>query len=532
MFQMLSRVLGFSSSTVTKRTPKKKARRFQPNLEALEMREVPTATLFKDVNVGPDSSTPQELVNVNGTLFFSADDGIFGRELWMRRGGVVQKVKDIMPGPNGSNPLQLTEVGNRLFFSADDGLHGRELWVTDGTFAGTRLVEDINPGLDSSDPGELTAFAPNPLVFNPTKTDSSATVRLYFAATHSSFGRELWTSRGLDANTFMVRDINPGTPDSSPSYLIVAKTRVRGGLRNVLYFAADRVGLGRELWRTQLNGQAADIVRDIRGGAEGSNPFNLTKVSVAANRADIVFFGADDGFRGAELWRSNGVFGGTFLIEDINPGGPDSDSLRESPTDLMAEFQHRLYFAADDGRVGRELWRSLGGVGSAELFKDINPGVNSSNPTAQEHPLPKLRNLIFRRPNGKDRLLFFGADNGTMGGEPWRANGTFGGTVILRDINVGPASSLIQNELVGIVFPGRLGQPSRILHFAADDGFFGRELWRSDGNINNPIFNTRRDETDINPGAPSSTPSFFEISPGGVFFAAERDLLGRELWRV
>jgi ELWxxDGT repeat protein len=390
----------------------------------------------------------------------------------------------------------------------------------------------------------LTAFAPNPDRFNPSKTDSSKAVRLYFAATHISFGRELWTTPGRNAIIERI-EINPGTADSAPSYLTVAKVRQRGRLINVLYFAADRLGFGRELWRTNLRGQAAGIVMDIRGGAEGSNPFNLTKVSPRnPDRADTVFLGADNGFFGAELWRSNGQFAGTFLIEDINPGGPDSHSLEESATTLMAEFKHRLYFAADDGRVGRELWRSGRARGSATLVRDINPGVNSSNPTAQEHPLPKLRNLIFRRrrPDNVfvDHLLFFGADNGTMGGEPWRTSGTFGGTVILRDIRVGPDSSLIQNELVGIVFPQRPPtpperlQPNRrqVLHFAADDGFFGRELWRSDGNINNPLFNTRRDETDINPGPPSSTPSFFEISPGGVFFAADKDFLGRELWRV
>ena len=37
-------------------------------------------------------------------------------------------------------------VGDTLFFAANDGVHGTELWKSDGTEAGTVLVKDINPG--------------------------------------------------------------------------------------------------------------------------------------------------------------------------------------------------------------------------------------------------------------------------------------------------------------------------------------------------------------------------------------------------
>ena len=46
-------------------------------------------------------------------------------------------VKEIKPGNLGGIPDHLTEFGGKLFFAADDGIMGRELWVSDGTAPGT-----------------------------------------------------------------------------------------------------------------------------------------------------------------------------------------------------------------------------------------------------------------------------------------------------------------------------------------------------------------------------------------------------------
>src|SRR2546426_601592 len=67
-------------------------------------------------------------------------------------------VKDIRPGSDSSGLGELTNVNGTLFFDADDGIHGRELWKSDGTAAGTVLVKDINPGPDTSYAAELINF--------------------------------------------------------------------------------------------------------------------------------------------------------------------------------------------------------------------------------------------------------------------------------------------------------------------------------------------------------------------------------------
>ena len=101
-----------------------------------------------DINPGPASSDPSQFVDVNGTAFFTADDGVHGFELWKSNGkpnGTVL-VKDINPGSSSSYPRYLTNVNGTLFFSANDGTNGQELWKSNGTAAGTVLVQDINPG--------------------------------------------------------------------------------------------------------------------------------------------------------------------------------------------------------------------------------------------------------------------------------------------------------------------------------------------------------------------------------------------------
>ena len=105
--------------------------------------------LVRDINPGTNGSSPQHLTNVNGTLYFTADNGANGRELWKSNG--------------------------TLFFSAYDPARGREFWKSDGTPAGTTLLTDINPGVNSSDPADLAAVNNTP----------------YFSAYTAVYGREL-----------------------------------------------------------------------------------------------------------------------------------------------------------------------------------------------------------------------------------------------------------------------------------------------------------------------------------------------------
>jgi ELWxxDGT repeat protein len=112
-----------------------------------------------------NSSNPSNLCAYNGKLYFSATDVQHGYELWSYDGTSASMVTEINPTPDPKNgdtflmdsaPSDLTVFGGLLYFSANDGTHGRELWSYDGATA--RMVADLNPGEYGSEVSELTVY--------------------------------------------------------------------------------------------------------------------------------------------------------------------------------------------------------------------------------------------------------------------------------------------------------------------------------------------------------------------------------------
>src|SRR4051812_4483606 len=140
--------------------------------------------------------------------------------LEVRRLMTAVQIADIIPGNASSGPDDLTAVGATLFFSASDTTHGNELWKSTGSTGGAQLVKDINPSGDS--------FIGNTVAFNN---------KLYFTAYDGVTSNVLWTCDGSPAGTQTIASFN-----SIPYGLTV--------YNNKLYFVADDGSHGAELWRT------------------------------------------------------------------------------------------------------------------------------------------------------------------------------------------------------------------------------------------------------------------------------------------
>lgn len=425
-------------------------------------------------------SDPAQFVTVGNRVVFTADDGGIRRSVWATDGtatGTI-RLKTIEGATTWSVALSMLGANQGFaYFGIYDsyyGDNGAELWRTDGTMAGTQLVATIAAYGVPENALEIEGV-------------------LYFEA-----GNSAWKTDGTAAGTTM---IDGGVPvariankffylsqvggvftfqtqllvsDGTPTGAVALKTfnaidQVTV-LNNRLFFRADQ----EQLWVSDgtLDGtqllQASDTaaLTTFQGKlyftsnglwqSDGTTAgtllikAGLSALTMTAS-TQTLYMAADDGEHGVELWRSDGTAANTALVKEINPGlAPAIDGI--DPTFTI--FQDKLFFAANDGIHGVELWRSDGTAAGTLLVRDNNPGPASSYPT----------NLT-ATPLG----LLFGADDTRYGVELWHSDGSTAGTHLLADIN----------QLAAYFSPMLLTATTESLFFVTKH--LESQLWSSDG---------------------------------------------------
>jgi ELWxxDGT repeat protein len=259
-----------------------------------------------------------------------------------------------------------------LFYRASDPSFGRELWSSDGTAGNTAMVKDIEP-LGESTPDNL----------------SVVDGQLFFSAILGGTNAELWTSDGTSAGTIRVKDINAGDDDLLSSLVAVG---------SIGFFKASDGSSGEELWKTDGTEGGTVRVKDIKVGSDSGVPLLSTANAVALN--GTLYFVADDGASGLELWKSNGTEAGTVLVKDICPGVCSSNPLQ------LVAAGNDIYFTASNPYVGGELWISDGTESGTRLAFDLATGTETSGPLSLQ-------------PSGN--LVYFSAAADGLGRELWAA---------------------------------------------------------------------------------------------------------------
>ena len=345
-----------------------------------------TVELALDLNPGPRGSGPSYLAAYKGEIYFRSNSGLQNVELWRFNGTTASQVGEINP-TGSSTPTDLAVANNILYFSANDGA-GTRLWSWNGTtlakvvaavsvqnpaemiafkgdlyFRGARFSDvgielfrfdgaalttvDIYPGTGSGFPQHFTEYAG----------------ALYFSAGgQPGQGSELWRYDGT-ALSKAGQNINPGG-GSAPAWLTVFQEK--------LYFQAYNPTYGTELW--SFDGSTSSLVADNVPGSGGFDPSGLIVFKNA------LYFSANDRTAaGVELWKYDGaVFSMVANINPNPPGAGGDDFEADSNPSEFAIHRHRLYFLADDGSHGGELW-SYSGSGSPQMVADIYPGTYGSN---------------------------------------------------------------------------------------------------------------------------------------------------------
>lgn len=417
----------------------------------------------------------------NGIMFFNVNNepGI-GNELWRSDGTEVGTVlvKDFYPGETGSYPDDLTLCNGKLLFRVNTVSNGIELGQSDGSEAGTSLLKDINTSTtntESSDAGFMYKgiFAiGNDVLFNAFTPD---------------LGGELYRSDGTAAGTVLLNDIATGAGWSYPNafaqknkliYFIgddaigtalYATDGTPAGLRRVTayidranYFVVNfnvadngqifyvlgyRNGFGYELWHS--NGT------ELSGENLGASLYYDNNYTVIVG--NTAFFVAGDFDHGFELWKSDGTSAGTKMVKDVFAGFEGS-----YPYSLFA-FKGSLYFGAYSGGFAYSIWKSDGTESGTNKFADLTLATyyeNFADPASQ----------VFCISNGQ--LYFNATDWNVTGGELWKTDGTIEGTKLVKNINTNPYADSYPSELTDV---------NGTLYFNAYDGVHGRELWVTKG---------------------------------------------------
>lgn len=290
-------------------------------------------------------SAPTGLGNGNDVspydrVFFAANDGVGGFELWSTLGtpGSEIAVGDIEVGPAGQFNTGVqpkwAAANGLLYYTATTAANGTELWRSDGTKGGTFLLSDLAPGTSSSTINNLTEFKGS----------------LYFTLSEGT-NHYLYKSDGLASNTVRIGQIATG---AIPKYFTVAG--------DSLYYVSQTTDSGIELRRTDGSLQGTDLVIDIRAGLGSSFPEYL-KAS-----GDKIFFSAIGDTGGRELYVADKD--GARRVADINPGSADGVPI--NPVMFMQAVGGGVVFTARDPSAGMELYFSDGTT--ASRLTDLNPG--------------------------------------------------------------------------------------------------------------------------------------------------------------
>ena len=410
-------------------------------------------------------------------------------------------IKDISQGLSIQTdpPSGYTEFYGKVYFCATDSTHGRELWVTDGTSAGTNIVKDIN----TQSPNGVVPDGYGCPYFGGVYT-GKLNGELFFNGLDTTNGMALWKTDGTTNGTVLVKDISElgfyTSWQNATSYFHSEP------INNKLVFVSSDTVHGEELWVTDGTSAGTQLLKDIYQGQTSSDPSGFTLFN------NKLYFVANDSTHGHELWATDGTTAGTQLVLDIQIFLGDTNFIHFSSVSPSANelyvYNNELYF-----RAFWSLYKTDGTASGTVLLSDSTnnwaPKVRSQQ-TVNTNP-----HFYFTEMGGK--LYFIGEDS-TNNKELWTTNGTQVGTHLVKEIN--PTGSSLHGELVSI-------NNNKLIFYARPSSSSPNwELWESDGTANG----TSMLHTLVTVGLNNQIWRYPYVHKNKVYFNARSDSSFRSWW--
>lgn len=382
---------------------------------------------------------PKQVTNLSGVAIFEGAGGLF------RSDGTVAGTGLLADLGFNAWPADFTRVGDVLYFISRNENFSPVLWKTDGTAIGTVVVKSFSLAEGRPRLNSLTA----------------AGDILYFETASTNGVVHLWTiPQGAT---------EPGVVRSFSDAVVYGLGRFRNmvAIGSTLYFSQYSAGSGVELWRSNGTADGTHLVRNIAPGAWSSKPMYLTNFN-----GQLAFVVSTTGSDDFQLWLSDGTTEGT------RPAHPDLWLPAQLPFGIVGNRLIVTAFVPGAQPLG--LFSSDGTVAGTERISD-----QEMVPFALETPLTL------------DGILYFTSLSAAHGSELWRTTGTAPGTSLVADIFPGVGGSM----------PHRFSEVGGALFFIADDGLHGNEPWRIGlpTRLNTPL--TRADAFETRPNTPISVPA-------------------------
>ncbi len=357
-------------------------------------------------------------------------------------------------------------TSSKCYFSGRTPTGAGGLFTTDGTIGGTFLIKQIDSvfredGYTSISEGPVTSKG----IF-------------YFGSSRGG----LWRSDGTEKGTFELR-----------SKIWPQNIRELNG--DIVFTSRDSIH-GKELWKSDGTVEGTHLLKDIYPGVEDG--LSIIDFNTVLNGR--IYFSADDGEHGKECWFSDGTPEGTRMLEDLNQGS--EDGYFQKPI----VFNNEIYFNGNKGVV----------VNNQKVYTNGVFKTNGSTPILAMKDISMWSAAVFQN------QLFFGGsftnDNtANVGYELYKSTGS--DVTLVKDIK--------NIDKVSNSFPSWLTVSNNKLYFTADDGIHGSEPWVSDGTTNGTFM-----IKDICPGKNCSTYSNFSPANNRVYFTGYDPLYGHEIFET